>query len=272
MSERRFLKWEKPGKALITGASAGIGKCYAKELAGKGFNLILVARRVDRLRKLALELETNYSIHCDIISVDLSNPAEIEQLAEKIRRIDDIDIIINNAGFGTIGYFANIPIKKSMEMFNVHMNAPVQITHAAVNNMLIKGRGAIINVASMAAFIYTPGNLMYDATKSFLTAFSENLWLELGDRGIRIQALCPGFTITEFHEVGDFKNFDRNIIPASIWMTADEVVSLSLDALEKNKNIVFVPGWKNRLYKWLFLHSSILRKMTYKRMKEGLEK
>jgi hypothetical protein len=148
------------------------------------------------------------------------------------------------------------------------MTASLQFSHAALQGMLKRKRGAIINVSSMGAFILTPGNVLYDATKSFLVTFSENLALEVKDKGIKIQALCPGFTRTEFHEVGDFKNFDRSAVPDSLWMMPDEVVSLSLDALENNKEIIFIPGWKKRLIKWIFLHSAIVRKTIQNKVRK----
>ena len=114
-------------------------------------------------------------------------------ISNYIRQIDNLNILINNAGFATIGNFADIPIEKSMRMFNTHMKATVQFTHAALQVMLKRKRGAIINVSSMGAFMLTPGNVLYDATKSFLATFSENLWLEVRDKGIKIQALCPRF-------------------------------------------------------------------------------
>jgi len=185
-----------------------------------------------------------------------------------IRQIDNLDILINNAGFATIGYFADIPIEKSMRMFHTHMTATVQFTHAALQVMCKRERGAIINVSSMGAFILTPGNVLYDATKSFLATFSENLWLEVRDKGIKVQALCPGFTRTEFHEVGDFKNFDKSVIPDSLWMMPDDVVRLSLKALENSRDVVFIPGWKKRLVKWIIQHSSIIREILQRRFKE----
>ena len=120
----------------------------------------------------------------------------------------------------------------------------------------------------MGAFILTPGNVLYDATKSFIATFSENLWLEVSDKGIKVQALCPGFTRTEFHEVGDFKNFDKSTIPDSLWMMPDEVVRQSLKAIENSRNVVFIPGWKKRLVKWIIQHSSIIRESVQKRVKE----
>jgi len=272
-TQTSFLNWEHKGKAFITGASAGIGASYAKAFAQKGFDLILLARRKDRLQALADQIESEYAIHCEIISADLSDSDDVEKAITHIQTIDNLDVLINNAGFATIGYFADIPVEKSMQMFHTHMTAAVRLTHAALQGMLKRGGGAIINVSSMGAFLLTPGNVMYDATKSFLATFSENLSLEINDRGIRIQALCPGFTRTEFHDVGDFKDFDKSVIPDAAWMMPDDVVSLSLEALEKDKSVVFIPGRKNRVYKWLNLRIPMIRKMVLRKVKEreGLE-
>ena len=261
-------EWKNPGKVFITGASSGIGASYAKAFAENGYDLVLLARRKDRLQALAKQLESGGSIDCEIISADLAEQEEIKKVTNHIRQIDNLDILINNAGFATIGYFADIPIEKSMRMFHTHMTATVQFTHAALQVMLKRERGAIINVSSMGAFMLTPGNVLYDATKSFLATFSENLWLEVRDRGIKVQALCPGFTRTEFHEVGDFKNFDKSAIPDSLWMMPDEVVRQSLKALENSRAVVFIPGWKKRLVKWIIQHSSIIREILQRRFKE----
>lgn len=263
-----FLNWEHPGKAFITGASAGIGASFAKAFAKKGFDLILLARREDRLKMLADQLKSEYAIDCNIISADLSDINDVEKVVTDIQKTEKLDVLINNAGFATIGYFADIPIEKSMHMFHTHMTAVVKLTHAALQGMLSRGRGAIINVSSVAAFLLTPGNVMYDATKSFLATFSENLYLEVNDRGIRVQALCPGFTRTEFHDVGDFKNFDKSEIPDAAWMMPDDVVSLSLKALERDKEVVFIPGMKYRVYTWLMLHIPMLHKMVQRKIKE----
>jgi short-subunit dehydrogenase len=264
----KFGEWKNPGKVFITGASSGIGASYAKAFAENGFDLVLLARRKDRLQALANLLESDSSIHCEIITADLAEKEEIQKVTNHIRQIDNLDILINNAGFATIGYFADIPIEKSMRMFHTHMTATVQFTHAALQGMLKRERGTIINVSSMGAFMLTPGNVLYDATKSFLATFSENLWLEVRDKGIKVQALCPGFTRTEFHEVGDFKNFDKSTIPDSLWMMPDEVVRLSLKALENSRDVVFIPGWKKRLFKWIIQHSSIIREILQRRFKE----
>ena len=255
-------------KAFITGASAGLGASFAKHLASKGFDLALVARRRDRLQALADKLAAQHAIRCEVMTADLSRIEDIRKTADHIRQTENLDLLINNAGFASLGYFTDIPLEKAMRMFHLHMTAPVALTHAALPGMLKRKRGTVINVASLAAFIFTPGNVMYDSTKAFLAAFSENLMLEVKEAGIKIQCLCPGFTRTEFHEVGDLKNFDRSVIPAALWMSADDVVSLSLDALENSEKPFFIPGWKNRLVVWLCLHSSMVRSLMQKRIEE----
>ena len=259
-TEGKFLNWDNPGKAFITGASSGIGLSFAKQLAQQGFDLILLARREDRLKAIASELESKNPIRCEIIRADLSAFGDIKKTGDYIRQLDDLDVVVNNAGFATLGYFADVPVERTLEMLNVHLTASIQFTHAAIQGMLKRKRGAIINVSSIGSFVLSPGNVVYDATKSFLNTFSENLKLEMQDIDIRIQALCPGFTSTEFHEVGDFRNYDRKAIPDFLWMSPDNVASLSLKALGKSKKILFIPGWKKRLSKWIIMHSSLVRK------------
>ena len=270
--QNRFLGWENPGKALITGASAGIGLSFAKQLAQKGFDLILLARRKDRLESAAKKLESDYRIRCEIIAADLSDMDQIEKTADLIYTIEGLDVLINNAGFATIGPFAGVPLEKSMRMFHLHATACVMLTHAVLEGMLRRRRGAIINLSSVAAFALTPGNVMYDATKAFVKTFSENIQLEMEDADIRLQALCPGFTRTEFHEVGDFINFDRREIPDLLWMSSDRVASLSLKALENKRKTIFIPGWKNRFYVWILQHSAAARRIVQNSVKKRSQK
>lgn len=269
LKEKTFLlNFKNPGKAVITGASAGIGLSFAKKLAAYGFDLVLIARRKERLQEIATQLESEYSIQCDIIQADLAIVENIEKVAENIKQISNLDILINNAGFATVGYFADVPIEKDMRMFHVHMIASIQFTYTALQIMRKRKQGAIINVSSLGAFVLTPGNVLYDATKSFLNTFSENLRLEVQDMGIKIQALCPGFVSTEFHEIGDLQNFDRKAVPDSLWMSPDRVVSLSLNALGKSRKTIFIPGRKHRFLKWLIMNSSLIRKVLQKKTED----
>ena len=156
-----------------------------------------------------------------------------------------------------------------MRMIHVHMTASIQFTYTALQIMRKRKQGVIINVSSLGAFALTPGNVLYDATKSFLNTLSENLRLEVRGMGIKIQALCPGFIRTEFHEVGDLQNFDRSSVPDSLWMTPDSVVSQSLKALEKNRKTIFIPGWKKRFTKRLYMNSSLVRYLLQKKFEDS---
>jgi short-subunit dehydrogenase len=258
-----------PGYALITGASSGIGECFAEKFSSLGFSLILVARREDRLKLVAQKLETQNKTQIIVIPADLSEKSGIEKIIASIEKIEKIDVLVNNAGFGTFGKFAYNPLEKSMNMITVHNIAPVILTHAILNKMLLHNRGIIINVASIGAKLPLPGNLMYSTTKAFLKSFSENLAAEYANQGIIAQALCPGLTRTEFHHVGDYQKHEISSSPESLWSNVDEVVSKSLAAIEKKK-VVVIPGFKHRLNSWLMEHT-FLGSMIQKKFRDDLD-
>ncbi|HEY0090696.1 MAG TPA: SDR family oxidoreductase [Candidatus Lokiarchaeia archaeon] len=245
---KNFINWDNPGTAFITGASSGIGEAFAKALANQRFNLVLVARRKEKLEEFKSELEKNEAIKVQILDADLSKMDDIERLYSYISNIADLDVLINNAGFGTRGNFANVPFDSQRDMLFVHNVAPVYFCKAALQIMMRRGRGAIINVASIAAIVQLPQNVMYNATKTFLKVFTETLNIELENTGIKTQCLCPGLTRTEFHQVGDFKEFDSSLITESAWMSAEEVVKLSLDKFSEvaQDEVVFIPGEHNQ--------------------------
>ena len=234
------------GTALITGASSGIGAAFARQLAVKGKNLILVARRKERLVNLANHLRQHYGITTEILVADLSHLTDIEQVESRIGAIENLDMLINNAGFGTVGRFAEINLSRQIDMINVHVIASVRLCRAALPGMIARHNGAIINVSSIGAFIPGPGNVTYCATKAHLVTFSEALQAELAGNGVKVQALCPGFTYTEFHDSSEYENFDRSQIPKMLWMSAEEVVASSLKALGRSQ-VTYIPGFKNRL-------------------------
>jgi len=235
----------KPRTALITGASSGIGEAFARQLALEGYALILVARRQDRLTKLADELHQLYGVQIQVLAADLAQATEIEKVAQKIKQTENLSILINNAGFGFMGEFAETDLAKHLAMISVHITASVSLCHAALPGMLARKEGFLINVSSIAAFF--PSHPTYSATKMFLNSFSEALQTELTDSNIRVQALCPGFTRTEFHDGPDFKAWNRSLIPSKMWMTPAEVVSESLKALETSQ-VICIPGAKNRQF------------------------
>lgn len=237
------------GRAFITGASSGIGEAFARRLAAEGFDLTLVARREARLRALADELSAAHGIRAEALAADLSRDEEIVRLGEAIGARPDLTLLINNAGFGTRGDFAEVELERHLAMIRVHDVATVALTRAALPGLIARGGGAIINVSSVAAFFPSGGGAIYTATKVFLNNFSEALAAEVGDKGVRVQALCPGFTYSGFHDTSEYEGFDRKTIPAKLWMPAEAVVDESLAALGGDRVIV-VPG---RAYQGLVL-------------------
>ncbi|GIV59641.1 MAG: hypothetical protein KatS3mg043_0730 [Rhodothermaceae bacterium] len=189
--------------ALITGASSGIGAGFARRLAERGYNLILVARRADRLAELAEELQTRHGIEAEGLPADLATDEGIRRVEARIVDCDTLDLLVNNAGFGTTGRFAEIDLAPQLAMIHVHVIAPVRLIRAALPGMMARGAGGIINVSSVSAFWPNAGSATYSATKAYLNAFSEALAHELRGTGVTVQALCPGFTRTEFHDTED---------------------------------------------------------------------
>jgi short-subunit dehydrogenase len=232
--------------AFITGASAGIGATFARQLSKRGYDLILVARRAEKLREIAAQVST----HAETISADLNVPADCTRLAERLAAEPRLELLINNAGFGTLGRFWEAGLAGQLQMHQVHVTATVVLTHAALKSMVPRGRGAVINVASVAGFSRSPANVSYCATKTWSVAFTEGLSLDLRTIGskVRVQALCPGFTYSEFHDV---MGTSRERIPRFLWMNADDVVAESLRGLESGKLIV-VPGFAYKMFVALF--------------------
>ena len=249
--------------AMVTGASSGIGEAYARLLASLGYDLIIIARRKDRLEAIAGEIERDCGVSVSVMQCDLCNEKDISVVEEKIRSTDNLSVLINNAGFGTLGTFAEVDLNKSLHMIDLHVTAPARLVKAALPGMLARREGAIVNVASAGPFLPVSGNVMYNGTKSFLISFSETLQLEVKDAGIRVQALCPGFTRTGFHSVDEYKNVDFSTIPAFLWTSSDKVVELSWKALGKKK-VVFIPGVITRLTCTVF--SGLFQYMAGKRI------
>lgn len=188
--------------AVITGASSGIGKAYAIELAARGCDVVLSARSESKLRQLATEITQKYKVKTYVCPCDLSQPDAFQGLVDyTIEHKLSVDILINSAGFGTYGYFEKLNSEREIQEVTLNTAALVQLTHYFLQGMLARKEGVIVNVASTAAFMPCPYSAVYGATKAFVLSFTESLWAEMRDRGVRILALCPGATETEFHEV-----------------------------------------------------------------------
>jgi short-subunit dehydrogenase len=231
--------------AMITGASAGLGAEYAHQLAAAGTDLVLVARRRDRLEELGAGLGERHRVRIEIVAADLSTAEGLAAVEARIAAAPAIDLLVNNAGYGGRTGFAKGDVSGHIGMLRVHIDAAVRLTKAALPEMIDRGRGAIVNVASVAAFSPFSG-AMYSGTKAFLVMFSENLQAEVRSQGVAIQALCPGLTHTEFHAVA---GLDLSAVPALFWRTAEYVVRVSLRKL--GRSVVCIPGWENRTVAFL---------------------
>jgi len=232
---------------LITGASSGIGAAFAKKLASLGYDLVLVARREAKLIQMATDLQTQFPIHAQVLVGDLSRSAGIEQVEQRIAELPNLQMLVNNAGFGVPGKFAEVSLERTLAMIEVHVFASVQLCHAALPGMIARNKGGIVNVSSIGAFIPRAGDATYCATKAYLVAFSQALQGELLGTGIRIQALCPGFVPTEFLDHPDYEVLQvKHKIPKWLWTSAEEVVEQSFRSLKRDQ-VICIPGFKNRI-------------------------
>ena len=229
--------------ALVTGASAGLGREFARQLAGLGYDLVLVARDGARLEELAVELRELSGAESEIVPADLSNDNDVSRVVDRLDQ-DPIHLLVNNAGFGIRGSIARTSRDEQDAMIRVHVLAANRLAQAAVQTMVSRGRGVIINVSSIASFLTSPGNVNYTSTKAWQRVFTESLAHELQGKGVYVQALCPGYTHTEFHERG---GMDKNGIPAWWWMNAEDVVAASLRAVRRRRPVVVVPGFGYKL-------------------------
>jgi uncharacterized protein len=225
---------------LITGASSGIGAAFARKLAARGRNVLLVARSEDKLIALCNELGRLTSIRAQYLALDLTKPDDRLQLFEETKRRElEIDMLINNAGFGSMGDFLKLDLERETEMIELNITALVELTQRFLGPMRERQRGTIINVASTAGFQPVPYMATYAATKAFVLSFSEALWDENRMHGIHVMALCPGVTETNFFEAA---GIDRP--PMRTVQTPEEVVETALRALHRQKSLV-ISGWAN---------------------------
>jgi short-subunit dehydrogenase len=230
--------------AVVTGATAGIGKEFCQQLAGKGYDLLIVARDGNRLEELRRDLESRYSVTVDVFPADLTVDDDVTRLVGLLAASPRLMLLVNNAGFGTRGPLVDASPAQQEAMLRLHVVAPMRLSQAALPVLVRRGNGAIINVSSVASFAYSAGNVNYCATKAYLTTFSQALAAEVENAGVRIQALCPGFTRSEFHQR---MNADMGHLPGWMWMSAKGVVATSLRNLERGGPVVCVPGFRYKL-------------------------
>jgi short-subunit dehydrogenase len=254
--------------ALITGASSGIGEAFAKALAAKGLDLILVARSEDKLRALARQLNELYSRRVEVVTADLSlagSAAKVHAAAEGLGM--PVDLLINNAGFGTVGAFVKQDAERERQEILLNAAAVVDLAHAFLPAMLARKRGAIMNIASAAAFQPLPYMSVYAATKAFVLSFSQGLRGEVRNKGIKVLAVCPGPVDTPFFEATGSAGL-RKTVPKASMVTTDDVVREALRALKAGRSVV-VPGFAFKLAAAgsKFMPHDLLTAMTARFMK-----
>ena len=270
MDQKQMLKDGQKPWALVTGASAGIGAEFCRQLAAQGYQLVLVARRMDNLQLVADELRESHGTRSLIIAADLSQSDACRSVVNRLENENiDIEYLVNNAGYGLPGSFHVPGWQEHADFIQVMMTAVCELTRHLLPGMQKRGRGFIVNVASVAGLVSpSAGHTLYGASKSFLIMFSESLALENEETGVKVTALCPGFTYSEFHDVNGTREMISKL-PEYLWLDAPDVVADAIEAMkaEKVKPLV-VPGtqykfivFANRYLPWL---AAILTKRNAK--------
>ncbi len=241
--------------AIVTGATSGIGESFTRLLAENNYNIVLVARDLPRLQERAQGLQEKFNVETHIIQADLSTAAGCSAVEQYIAN-NQVDVLINNAGFGLNKAFTMSALDAEQEMFDVLVRTPMRLMHVALPLMKQRNKGVVINVSSVAGFI---AGGTYSASKSYLTVLSESLHTELADTNIKISALCPGFTRTEFHQRG---RMSMKGLPSFMWLDSDTLVSKAWSDALKGEAIS-IPGWQYQLLVFVIqtLPRSIIRKV-----------
>ena len=243
-----------PRWALVTGASAGIGAAFAQELARRGHALVLVARRRERLDALAASLRESHGTQTLVVELDLARPDSVAELHRRTEAAGVfVELLVANAGYGVTGHYLQQPWEQHRDFLQVLVTGVAELCHRYLPAMQARGRGQILNVASLAGLLPgSAGHTLYAASKAFVIRFSESLALENADRGVRVTALCPGMTYSEFHDVTGARAIVSKL-PRWMWMDAESVVREGLEALERG-DVVRVPGRANRVMAFVAKH------------------
>lgn len=250
--------------AVITGATSGIGAAFAEILAAEGYNLLICGRREAKITSFASELILRHSVEVRVLLAELSMESEVDRLVAEIQELQEVSMLINNAGFGMAGYFSENPVRHH-EMLAVHVVAPIRLIEAVLPSMKRNRRGSIINVSSVASYFPTPKGSTYSATKQYLNTFSESLHMELKPHGIRVQALCPGMTRTDFHMRNhEGKEIEKKNVLG--WMNPETVAKRSLRHVSSER-VIYIPGVVNKLLVRVVSH---LPRRLYYRIAEKL--
>jgi uncharacterized protein len=246
--------------AIVTGAAGGLGEAFARALARRGHDLVLVDLRREALSLLTRRLARDPGVAVEAIGADLSRRADVERVAGHLEKMGDVELLVNNAGFGKKGRIDTIDAGEQLAQVDVMVGATVRLSRAVLPGLVERGRGAIINVSSVGAF--NPGTdwAIYGASKRFLLDYTESLALELAGTGVRAQALCPGYIHTGFHDASGTPEA-KAAVPDTVWMTPDEVAEASLEALNGSR-VVVIPGARHYLH-LATTYSDTLRRVVF---------
>jgi uncharacterized protein len=230
--------------AVVTGASSGIGEVFARALAKRGCDLVVSARRRERLQALAEDLRARHNVAVHMAPADLANPLGVDDLLGVVESLAcPVDLLVNNAGFGSYGPFHRLPLERELAMVDLNVRALVALTGALLPGMLDRGQGAIVQIASTTSFQPVPYMAVYAATKAFVLNFSEAVAHECKGTGVQVLTVCPGHTPTEFQQVSGVHQRPTRTSSQS----AQDVVGEALDALDRKRETVVVTGWPNRI-------------------------
>jgi len=228
--------------AAVTGASDGLGKEFARQLAAEGYDLLIIARRSALLDEIKADLEAKYNVRVEPIVCDLSKAEELKKIEDRLEKEESLEMLVNNAGFGLTDAFPNVDPDKEESMIRLHTIALMRLSRAALIPMCKRKKGYIINLSSVAAFLYGQNSAEYIATKAYVLSFSKSLQCDVRQYRVRIQALCPGFTHTGFHSVESMKAFDKGATPSWFWLPAEYVVRKSLHSIWRTNRVVCIPS------------------------------
>jgi short-subunit dehydrogenase len=263
LAYQRAMSTDPRKTALVTGASSGIGKAFAEQLAERGYDLVLTARRSDRLNALADALRSQRNVRAEVITADLADPHAPDALIDAVSaRGLHVDLLVNNAGYGIPERFVETTWAQQAELLQVLVSSVAHLTHLVLPSMIERGFGRVINIASLAGLVYgAPGSTLYAGAKSFLIKMSESLSLELADTGVAVTAVCPGFTMSEFHDVNGMRERVTKL-PSLMWMDAQTVAREGIDAALEGK-AVYVNGAVNKVIASAMRHmpSSLARQV-----------
>ena len=226
--------------AVITGATSGIGEAFARKFAKQGYDLVITGRRQEKIDAVAEQIRQKYGVNVDVFLAELSEEEGVREVVNYLKD-REIEILVNNAGFGANSLYQASDLIVMEQLAKVNVLAPIELIHAILPSMVERGKGTIINISSESVYMIVPKNAVYSGAKAFLKSFTEGLHLDLMGTGVRVMALCPGLTHTDFHEkmgMDKSRQIDRGQIK---WMSADEVVEIALNDLEKGK-VICIPG------------------------------